>query len=413
MQGPLKGVRVLDLSRVLTGPYCTMMLADLGAEVIKVERPETGDDTRSWGPPWVGEESHYFLSINRNKKSIALDLKHPQGQAIARQLAFECDVVLENFRPGTASRLGLDYDDLKYHHPRLIYASISGFGQDGPYRDRAAYDLIIQGMGGLMGITGAEDSEPIRVGVAVADIGAGMYAAYAILAALWERERSGQGNYIDVSMMDVQVSWMTYMAHYFFASGDLPPRRASAHPSIVPYQAFPTSDGWINVTIGNDSLWQRFAPLIDLDSDDPRYRTNADRVAEREALTAYIADKMKTKTRDEWETTLRAHGIPCGPVYDMAEVFYDPQVQARRMKRQLPHAREGEIDLLGVPVKFDRNPGEVVAAPPLLGQHTVEILTSMNYSEDTIRSLAKEGAIGISETPTNEKIANDSERKRC
>jgi len=386
-------VRVLDLSRVLAGPYCSMMLADLGAEVIKVERPDGGDDTRGWGPPWVGDQAHYFLSINRNKKSVALNLKDESGRRVAQDLAKQSDVVLENFRPGTVERLGMSYEELKERNPGLVYCSISGFGQDGPYRDRPAYDAILQGMGGLMGITGPEGSEPIRVGVAVADIGAGMQAAFSITAALFERQRSDRGQYIDVSMMDVQVSWMTYMAHYYFASGKLPPRTASAHPSIVPYQAFPVADGWLNVTVGNDALWGRFAPLVGIDPEDARYRTNSDRIENREELVKRISGVMQKRTRDEWTKILREHGIPCGPIYDLADIFRDEQVHHREMVQQVNHSVEGDIDVLGVPVQFSRTPGGIREAPPLLGEHTAEVLDEMGYTGEQITALADRGVV--------------------
>ncbi len=397
MSGPLEGVRVLDLSRVLTGPYCSMMLGDMGAEVIKVERPDGGDDTRGWGPPWVGEQSHYFLSINRNKRSLGLDLKAQGAREIARELVRRSDVVLENFRPGTAERLGLDYETLCDINPDIVYCSISGFGQDGPHRDRAAYDLIIQGMGGLMGVTGGEGSEPIRVGVAVADIGAGMYAAYAIASALFRRERTGEGEYIDVSMMDVQVSWMTYMAHYYFASGELPPRRASAHPSIVPYQSFPTADGWINITAGNDKLWAALAPLVGMDPAD--YPTNADRVENREAVVEGISAATVEKTRDEWLDILSRAGVPSGPVYTMRDLFEDPHVDHRRMRVPVVHPGEGEISVLGVPVKMRKNPGAIREAPPLLGGHTRAILSELGFEEAQIEALLEAGAVVAPDDP--------------
>ncbi len=393
MSGPLDGVTVLDLSRVLTGPYCSMMLADMGAEVVKVERPDGGDDTRGWGPPWVGDESHYFLSVNRNKKSLTLNLKTEQGQKIAHQLVEKADVVLENFSPGTAERLGLDYDKVKELNSDIVYCSISGFGQDGPYRERPAYDLILQGMGGLMGVTGPEGEEPIRVGVAVADIGAGMYAAYAIAAALVERSESGQGQYIDVSMMDVQVSWMSYMAHYVFASGEIPVRRASGHPSIVPYQAFPTADGWINVTVGNDSLWQRFAPLVDIDPCDSKFATNSDRIEHRDELIELISNEMETRTTDEWMRILDEAKVPCGPVYDLKQVLSDPQVEHRDMIQKMQHTSEGEIDVLGIPVKLSRTEGQLRTAPPLLGEHNADILSDLGYKAQDIQELVNRGVI--------------------
>ncbi len=393
--GPLAGVRVLDLSRVLTGPYCTMMLADLGAEVIKIEAPGSGDDTRAWGPPFVDGESAYFLSVNRNKKSLTLNLKHPEGLAIARRLAERSDVAVENFRPGTADRLGLGYEALRAINPAIVYCAVSGFGQDGPYREKPGYDVILQGMGGLMGITGEPDGPPMRVGVAVADIGAGMFAAYAIVAALYERERTGQGQYIDVSMLDCQVAWMTYMAGYYFATGEPPARMGAAHPTIVPYQAFKAQDGYFNVAVGNDAMWLRFCPAIGHPelAGDPRYRTNADRVRHRDELVPFLAEVFAARPAREWIAALEAAGVPAGPIYDLRQVFEDPQVNHRGMRVTLEHARAGPISVTGVPVKFSRTPGAVTSPPPLLGQHTEAILAELGYDGEHIRKLRAEGAI--------------------
>jgi len=393
MSGPLNGFTVLDLSRVLTGPYCSMMLADMGADVIKVERPGSGDDTRQWGPPWLGGESSYFMSINRNKRSLSLDLKSVQGREIAVRLAARADVLLENFRPGTAERLGLGYSQLKAVNPRLVYCSISGFGQDGPYRDRTAYDLIAQGMGGLMGITGIEGEQPIRVGVAVSDIGAGMFAAYGILAALLERERSREGQQVDVSLLDGQVAWMTYMAHYYFATGNNPPKRASAHPSIVPYQAFRAQDGWVNIAVGNDALWAKFAPLLGIDPADPRFVTNADRVLNRDELVDLMEKRLAEKPVGEWVSTLVSAGIPCGPVYRLDEVFSDPQVIHREMVCEVEHPTAGDVRVTGVPVKLGRTAGAIRTPPPLLGQHSDEILGELGYSREEIKRLRESGVI--------------------
>jgi crotonobetainyl-CoA:carnitine CoA-transferase CaiB-like acyl-CoA transferase len=395
VSGPLAGILVCDLTRVLSGPYCTQMLSDLGARVIKVERPGTGDDTRAWGPPWVGGTAAYFMSANRNKESIAVDLKHPDGLAVVRRLAARADVLVENFRPGTADELGLGYETLRRENPRLIYASISGFGQTGPYRERPGYDAIAQGMGGMMAITGEPDGPPVRAGVAIADIGAGMWAAFGIVAALYHRERSGRGQYVDCALLDGQVAWMTYAAANYFATGETPRRYGSAHPSIVPYQAVAVADGYIMLAVGNDAIWRRFCAALGEPelAEHPSYRTNPDRVAHREDLLAYLDPRLRRRTMAEWLEAFERAGVPAGPIYTMPQVFADPQVQAREMVVELPHPTAGTVRVTGNPVKLSETPGAVRTAPPLLGQHTDAVLAFLGYDAEAIAALRAAGAV--------------------
>jgi crotonobetainyl-CoA:carnitine CoA-transferase CaiB-like acyl-CoA transferase len=392
---PLDDLTVIDLTRALAGPYCTLMLGDYGARVIKVESPEGGDDTRGWGPPFIHGESSYFLGINRNKQSLTLNLKHPAGQEILRQLLRRADVLVENFRAGTMERLGFGWPVVHALNPRLVFASISGFGQDGPYRDRTAYDLIVQGMGGLMGTTGEEGGPPIKVGVAITDIAAGMFAAFGILAALRVRERTGLGQYVDVSMLDCQVAWMTYQAGYYFATGENPKRLGSAHPSLVPYQAFRTADGYVNVAVGSEAIWQRFVDAIGAPhlAQDPRFRTNADRVRHRQALLALLEPIFAQRPTRTWVEVLDRHGVPAGPIYLMSDLFADPQVLHREMLLEIEHPRAGRIKQTGVPVKLSATPGRVTAPPPVLGQHTEAILRELGYDDAQIAVLRRDGAI--------------------
>ncbi|GAB6876623.1 CaiB/BaiF CoA transferase family protein [Thermaerobacter litoralis] len=395
-QGPLQGIRVLDLSRVLSGPYCTMMLADFGADVIKIERPGTGDDTRAWGPPFVNGEAAYFLAVNRNKRSVVVDLKAPEGRDLIRHMARQCDVVVENFRPGTAAKLGIGPEDLLRENPRLVYASISGFGQDGPYRDKPGYDAIAQAMGGIMHVTGEPDRPPVRAGVAIADIGAGMWAAFGILAALWERERSGRGQVVDVSLLEGQIAWLTYVAGNYFATGQVPRRYGSAHPNLVPYQAFATADGHLIVAVGNDSLWRRFceaAERPDLAAD-PRYATNAGRVEHREELLPELEALMRSRTTAEWLRRLDRAGVPAGPILSIADLAQDPHVQHRQMIVSLEHPRAGVIRVTGIPVKLSATPGAIYAPPPLLGQHTDQVLEELGLPAEERRRLREAGVIG-------------------
>ncbi len=391
---PLDDLTVVDLSRALAGPYCTMMLGDLGARVIKVETPDGGDDTRGWGPPFVNGESAYFMSINRNKQSVTLNLKHARGRDLLLRLLGRADVLVENFRPGAMDRLGLGYAAVHEAVPRLVYCSISGFGQTGPYHERAAYDLIVQGMGGIMGVTGEPDGAPMRVGVAVADICAGMFAAYAILAALRARDRTGRGQWVDAAMLDGQVAWMTYMAANYFATGDHPPRVGSAHTNLVPYQPFPTRDGFVNVAVGSEGLWQKFCDALALPlAADPRFATNAARVAHRQELLDLLFPVFRRLPTAEWVIRLLAAGVPAGPIYRINEVMTDPQVLHREMVVNLEHPRAGRITVNGVPVKLSETPGAVRTPPPVLGEHTDEVLGGLGVRPDELAALRAEGVL--------------------
>ena len=391
---PLEDLLVVDLSRALAGPYCSMMLADLGARVVKVESPDGGDDTRGWGPPFYDGESAYFLSINRNKQSLALNLKDPRGRDLVLRLIGRADVLVENFRPGAMDRLGLGYAAVRESAPRLVYCSISGFGQTGPYRERAAYDLIVQGMGGIMGITGEPDGAPMRVGVAIADICAGMFAAYGILAALRVRERTGKGQWVDASMLDGQVAWMTYMAANYFATGDNPPRVGSAHLNLVPYQPFRTRDGFVNVAVGSEGLWLKFCEAVEIPiAADRRFATNADRVRNREVLLDLLMPVFARRTTAEWVERLLGAGVPAGPIYRMNEVMEDPQVHHREMVVEVEHPRAGRIRVNGVPVKFSETPGGVVTPPPMLGEHTEAVLRELGCEAGEIAALGRDGVI--------------------
>ena len=391
----LEGVRVLDLTRALAGPFCTLMLGDYGADVIKIELPGTGDDTRGWGPPFIEGESAYFLSINRNKRSLTLNFKEPQAREIFLKLVQESDVVVENFTPGVMGRFGLDYAAVKQVNPRIIYCSISGFGQDGPYKNRPAYDQIMQGVSGLMSITGEPNGEPQKVGIAVTDIGSGMWAAFAVMAALFHREQHGQGQYIDVSMLDSQVAWLTYQAAYYFANNEPPKRLGAAHPTLVPYQAFTGRDGkYFNVAVGSERLWERFCQGIkraDL-KDNPQYATNGVRVQHRAKLTGLLQEYFSTRPADDWVEDLQAVSVPAGPINDLADVFHDPQVLHRQMLLEMPHPTLGSIKQTGLPIKFSATPGGLDQPPPLLGQHNQEILRELGYSDAAIQQMV-DGAV--------------------
>jgi formyl-CoA transferase/CoA:oxalate CoA-transferase len=387
--GPLAGLTVLDLTRVLSGPYCTMQLADMGARVIKIEHPDGGDDTRHWGPPFLNGESTYFLSINRNKESVTLDFKTPRGRAVLERLLARADVLVENFRPGALARLGLDYPSLSDAHPRLIYASISGYGHTGPRAQEPGYDAVLQGEGGLMSLTGAAEGPPFRLGVAVADMVTGLFAVQGILLALIARQQSGRGQHVDVAMLDSVAALLTYQAGIVFATGHSPGRLGNRHPSIAPYDTFEAADGPIVLAVGNDEQWQRFCRAAGLEKTaaDPRFLTNAGRVEHGDALRALIAPAMKSRTRADWTTRLVGAGVPAGPVRPVDEVLADPQLAAREMLTPLSHAAAGDITVLGVPVKLSETPGRVRGAPPILGEHTDSVLAELGFDAAEIAAL--------------------------
>ncbi|WP_252272016.1 CaiB/BaiF CoA transferase family protein [Pseudomonas subflava] len=387
MPGALSHIRVLDLSRVLAGPWAGQILADLGAEVIKVERPGSGDDTRHWGPPYIKDadgndsrEAAYFQCANRNKQSLTLDFTQAEGQRLVRELAAQCDVVLENFKVGGLAAYGLDYESLKAVNPRLIYCSITGFGQDGPYAKRAGYDFMIQGLGGLMSLTGKPDGEngagPMKVGVALTDILTGLYATVGVLAALNAREQSGQGQYIDVALLDVQVACLANQAMNYLATGSAPKRLGNAHPNIVPYQDFPTADGDFILAVGNDGQFRKFCEVAGLPAlpDDPRFSTNKARVAHRAELIPLLRQATVFKTTAEWVALLEAAGVPCGPINDLAQVFADPQVRARGLHVDMRNGMGSVTPQVASPLRLSGNPVEYRLAPPLLGEHTDALL---------------------------------------
>ncbi|TXC98889.1 CoA transferase [Streptomyces sp. ISID311] len=377
--GTLTGLKVLDLSRILSGPFCTMMLADLGADVIKVEDPVSGDDTRVWGPPFQGEDAAYFHSVNRNKRGIAVDLKDPECRGLIHELAATADVIVENFRPGTAARLGLGYEDVRAGNPGVVYASISGYGQTGPYRQEPGYDAIAQAVSGVMSVTGEPGGPPVRFGVSPADLAAGMWAALGILAALRSRERTGRGEWVDVSLLDGQVAWLSYVAAGYFASGDVPQRYGSAHPAIVPYQAFPTADGHLMVAAGNDGLWRRFATAIGLAAlvDDPRFATNPDRVRHRGELLPLIERALAARGAQEWAAQLTEEGIPVGPINTVDQALRHPQVIARGMVAEIEHPDAGTLRTLTSPIKLSEHPAAIRTPPPRHGEHTAQVLTAL------------------------------------
>ena len=394
--GALAGVRVLDLSRVLAGPYCTMLLGDYGADVIKVEEPSHGDGTRSWGPPWVGDQSAYYLAANRNKRSLTVNLKAAEGVAIVQRLAAISDVVIENFKPGTASRMGIGYDALAAENSGLIYCSLTGYGQNGPYCDRPGYDFVIQAQGGLMSITGPAEGEPYKVGVAIADITTGLFAATAILAALHERQQSGRGQAIDVALLDAQVAWLANVAQNYLATGTIPARYGNAHPSIVPYETFPTGNGAIAVAIGTDEQYRKFCLKIERSDlcEDDRFRTNSARVADRALLIPMLQEIFRTQTAEAWIDLLLGIGVPAGPINDVGAALDDAQVRARGMVQTVDHPTAGRIDLLGPVAKFSRTPATVRLAPPPLGYDTAAILRELlGYSPEEIDRLQATGVI--------------------
>ena len=376
--GPLHGIRVLDLTRVLAGPYCTMFLGDLGAEVVKVEQPGVGDDTRGWGPPFTGGESAYFLCVNRNKKSVTIDLKSTEGVALLRRLAERADVLIENFRPGTMERLDLGEKDLRAANPRLIYASLSGFGADGPMSDAPGYDLIVQAWGGLMSITGPADGEPSKVGVAIIDLVAGLMLGKSIAAALFAREKLGVGQKIDTSLLEAEVACLINVGSNYLVEGDIPRRWGNAHPSIVPYQSFKTEDGYLVIGVASEGIWRRFCQAIGRAewADDSRFEKNSNRVENRSLLIGLLAEIFLSRSTDEWLKLLNSAEVPCAPVQTVDQVFKAPQVLHREMLIQVEHPTAGTVRMAGIPVKFSLTPASVRLPPPLLGQHNEEVLES-------------------------------------
>ena len=407
MAGPLSHIRVLDLTRVLAGPWCAQNLADLGADVIKVERPKKGDDSRAFGPPWAKDqngkdttESAYFMCANRGKKSITIDVSKPAGQAIVRDLAKDSDVFLENYKTGDLARYGLGYEDLKKINPRIIYCSITGFGQTGPYREKPGYDFMVQGMGGFMSVTGERDNKPgggpQRAGVPIVDIMTGMYSTIAVCAAIAHRAETGIGQFIDMALLDTQVAILANQGGNFLATGEPPGRLGNTHPNIVPYQAVKTKDGDIILACGNDNLFNRLCEEADAVhlAKDPRFATNAARVNNRDALDELLAPIMMKRTTAEWVKALEAAGVACGPINNLKEVFDDPQVQARGMRIEMPHASAGKVPLIRGPMRFSETPVEHKIGPPLLGQHTDEVLSkTLGKSPAEIAKLKSDGIV--------------------
>jgi crotonobetainyl-CoA:carnitine CoA-transferase CaiB-like acyl-CoA transferase len=403
MPGPLSHLRILDLSRVLAGPWAGQLLADLGAEVIKVERPGEGDDTRRWGPPYLKDregkdtsESAYYLSTNRGKRSVTIDFTRPEGQELVRQLAARSDVVLENFKVGGLAKYHLDFTSLKEVKPDIIYCSITGFGQDGPYSERAGYDFLGQGMGGLLSLTGAPDGEPTKVGVAFADIFTGLYATVAVLAALAHRDKSGEGQQIDLSLLDTQIAVLANQATNYLVGGVVPGRLGNAHPNIVPYQAMPTADGHVILAIGNDGQFRRFCQVIGRGelADDPRFISNAERVGNREILITILLPIMKVRSSQDWIAVLEEAGVPCGPINSLDQVFADPQVKHRGMAVPLAHPLADDLNLVANPIRLSKTPVTYDRAPPLLGADTIGVLGELlGLGEEKLKQLAESGII--------------------
>ncbi len=404
--GALDGVRVLDLSRVLAGPWCTQTLADLGADVIKVERPGSGDDTRGWGPPFLKDraghdtaEAAYYLGTNRNKRSVTIDIATPEGQDLVRRLADTADVVIENFKVGDMARYGLDAATLRATRPRLVYCSITGFGQTGPYRDRAGYDYAIQGLGGLMSVTGERDDRagggPQKVGVAVADLFTGMYATVAILAALRHRDATGVGQVVDMALLDTQVAMLANLGANYLVTRKAPGRAGNAHQNIVPYQVFEVADGHLILAVGNDGQFERFCAVAGCPelAADARFAKNADRVRHRETLVPLLAPVLKRRARADWLAALEAAKVPCGPINDLDDVFADPQVRERAMTSTVEHPLAGALELVSSPMKLSGTPVSVRRAPPLLGEHTAEVLAEVGVDAAALRGLRERGIV--------------------
>lgn len=405
MNGPLDGLKVFDLTRILAGPTCTQILGDLGAEIIKIERPEVGDDTRNFAPPYLPDEkgadsseSAYFAGANRNKRSITLNLSDPEGQALAKRLLADCDVLVENFKTGTLAKYGLGYEDLKAEFPRLIYCSVTGFGQTGPYASRPGYDALIQAMGGAMSLTGEPDGEPMKVGVSIADIMSGMYAGVSILAAVRHQALTGEGQQIDVSMLDVHVSWLANQGMSYLATGEVPARLGNMHPSIVPYQVMPSADGYFVLSVGNDPTFERFCGVAGCEAllQDDRFRTATERVRNRDHVTETLNDITRQHPSAWWLAALEKAKIGCGPINDLKQVFDDPQVKAREMVIEMDHPATGgkPAKLIASPIKMSATPVTYRLAPPMLGQHTDEVLREkLGLSDADIAALRGKGVV--------------------
>lgn len=396
MVQPLTDIRILDLTQMAAGPFCSMMLADMGAEVIKIEIPNRGDGLRCWGPPFLGGEGVYFLGLNRNKKSMTLNLKSKRGKEIFVKLVKKADVLLENFRPGTMERLGFGYEEIKSVNPRIIYCRISGYGQTGPYRERGGYDVLAQGESGLMAVTGEPDRPPgAKLGVAIVDLGTGMYAAYGILLALLTREKIGKGQMVDVALFDSAITWMLQPIGSYLATGEQPKRLGTVHPVAAPYQAFKTKDIYISIGCAADRHWRKLCELLGVEelADDPRFATNPKRVENREELISILSKIFLTKRGDEWLKKLCDAEIPNAPVNTLDRIVSDPQVLHRRMLIELDHLKAGRIKVTGIPIKLSETPGKIMSPPPLLGQHTEKILRELGYSDEDIKELREEEAV--------------------
>ncbi|WP_404328540.1 CaiB/BaiF CoA transferase family protein [Mesobacillus maritimus] len=395
MAGPLEGIKVLELSRTLAGPFCSMQLADMGAEVIKVEQPGIGDETRSYTPPEINGQSCYFMSLNKNKKSITLNLKSEEGQKVVKQLVKDADVLIENFRNGTMEKFGLGYDVLKEINPRLVYCAVSGFGRSGPMKDEPAYDLIMQGFGGLMSVTGEEGRAPVKVGFSVVDLATGLYAALGIVLAIHAREKTGKGQFVESSLLETIVSLTNYLGQNVLATGKAPERLGSAHPSLVPYQAFETKDGYVIIGVPNDWLWKKMCDALGLDDlkDHPKYAENINRVANREELVGILTEYTKTKESAEIIDILKRAGVPSGPINNIAQLLEHPQVIHREMVQEVQHPTIGALKMLGVPLKLSETPGSIRKAPPLLSENTKEVLETLGYNSEDLKNFKEKGVI--------------------
>lgn len=395
-QPPLKGIRVLDLTRIIAGPYCAMILGDLGAEIIKVEQPKIGDESRAWGPPWVKEMSAYFISINRNKKSLTLNLKNPQGIEIFKSLVKTADVLLENYRPGTMEEMGLSYDVLQEINPRLVYCDMTGYGTEGPYRDKPGVDVIVSAIGGLMSITGQPDGEPVKVGVPLTDVLTGIYAFGAVASALLLREHTGKGQRISINLLAMQLATLINIGSNYLIGGIIPRRWGSAHPNIVPYEAHRTKDDYLIFGVVNERMWKSFCHLLGMEEleDDPRFSDNSKRIENRKALNEIIDSKIAEKTVEEWIPLFDQAGIPCGPINTFDRVFNDPQVLHLGLVKEVDHPAYGKVKVVGPPATFSESAIGIQSPPPMLGEHNEEILTRLlGYSEEQVTALKEQGVI--------------------